>query len=160
MNSAVETAMANTKADAIFDAVWPNTLGCRLELEWDEALQFLKRIDRYNNFEWEKVNKALDLIDKIIPTMEYGMLNGEPNKNNGKRNFTIEVGRERSPVIYIERYEWNHGFGKQPPLTEQQCKNVCALMEKRALADESTYEVEEETRLCHYRKITFRFWWD
>jgi hypothetical protein len=162
MNKAVETAMANSKADTMFDAVWPNALGHRIELEWDEARQYIRRIEAYNNFDWEKVHRALDMIDTIIPRMEYtNMVDGKPNLNHGRRNFRIEVGRERSPVIYIERYEFDHGFVQpQPQLTKEQCQNICDIMEKAAEADEFDFKLEEETKIHHVRHVEFRFWWD
>lgn len=151
-------ALEKTKADAMFDAVWKNSPHFRIEMEWEEARQFIRRIEAYNNFEWQKVHIALDLIDHIIPRMEYGMIGGKPNPNNGRRNYRLEIGRERSPVMYIDRYEFND-ISQQPPLTEDMCKEICKIMEDIG-ADEADYTIEEETNMNHSRHIELRFWFD
>lgn len=161
MKTAVETAMANTKADTIFDAVWPNALSHRIELEWDEARQFIRRIDQYNDFDQAKVLHALDLIDAAMPRMEYGnMADGSPNPNNNKRNFSIEVGRERSPVIYLELYEL-HSYGNPTtPLTPEKIEYIKSVMHEVAVADEYDCEIEDFRKHGMGIRYTFRFWWD
>lgn len=157
----VEAAVANSKADMIFDAVWPNTLGCKLELGWEEARQFIRRIDQYNDFDHEKVLHALDLIDAAMPRMSYGnMPDGRPNPNNDKRNFTIEVGRERSPVIYLELYEL-HSYGNPTvPMTPEKVEYIKSVMHEVGMADEYDCDVQDYRKHGMGIRYTFRFWWD
>jgi hypothetical protein len=139
-----------THADAIFDAVFEHTLNFRIEMPHEDARQFIRRIDRYNDFEAETVLEALDRIDRLIPRKFYN----EGNPNNGERSYTLTVGREGSPVIYLERYEWDHDI----PLSDETLSSVCREMALSALADEADYEVTRT--IGTNRKITFRFWWD
>jgi hypothetical protein len=139
-----------THGDAIFDAVFEHALHFRIEMHYEDARQFLRRIDRYNDFEAETVLEALDRIDQLIPRKFYN----EGNPNNGERSYTLTVGREGSPVIYLERYEWDHDI----PLSDETLSSVCREMELSALADEADYEVMRT--IGTNRKITFRFWWD
>lgn len=138
-------------ADAIFDAVFDRSLNFRIELPYETALSFVRRIDQYNEFHWPTVMDALKRIDGLIPRRRYQ----EANPNNGKRDYTISVGREGSPVIYLERLE----FFDKPQLDTATMKAICREMELIASADESHYHVENFS-FGPGRKIEFRFWWD
>ena len=137
-------------ADNIFGAVFGHSLDFRIELPYEVALRFIERIGLYNEFEAPTVLDALERVDRLIPRCAFG----EGNPNNGNRDYKIEVGREGSPVIYLQRFEWLTEF----PLTEDQMKAACLEMQLNGKADEATYEVincDSQTR-----RITFRFWWD
>ena len=82
-------------------------------------------------------------------------MNVDVNPNNGNRDYRISVGREGSPVIYLERLEFN---GK-PKLDDATMKAVCREMELSARADEADYRVVPLV-FGPGRKIEFRFWWD
>jgi hypothetical protein len=139
-------------ADAIFDAVFERSLQFRIELPYDTAIGFIRRIDTYNEFEAGRVIDALERADQLIPRMNYG----PGNPNNGNRDYKISVGREGSPVIYLERFE----YGTKAPIAEKSMKDICEEMKIWAEADEADYEVHEYTFCGPSRKITFRFWWD
>jgi hypothetical protein len=138
-------------ADTIFDAVFDRSRNFRIELPYDTALAFIRAIDQYNEFHWTTVTDALERIDGLIPRRRYQ----QGNPNNGKRDYRISVGREGSPVIYLERYE----FFDTPRLDTASMKAICREMELIASADDSTYHIED-TALLQGRKIQFRFWWD
>lgn len=138
-------------ADAMFDAVFDHALGFRIDMSYPEAQAFIRRIDQYNEFEAGSVLDALDEIDRLLPKRYFN----PGNPNNGGRSFKISVGREGSPVIYIEMYEYE----EFDALTEDTLKAVCQEMTVIGRADESDYEVEPLGGFGG-RKITFRFWWD
>ena len=138
-------------ADGIFGVVFDQSHNFRIELNHEQALAFIRRIDRYNEFEAGAVIDALERADRLIPRMKLGP--GHPN--NGSRDYRISVGRERSPVIYLERLEFN---GK-PKLDDATMKAICQEMELSARADEADYRVVPLV-FCAGRKIEFRFWWD
>jgi hypothetical protein len=136
----------------IFQAVFDQSLNFRIELPYAEALEFLSQIGKFNNFQSGTVLDSLEHVDRLIPRGSYG----PGNPNNGQRNYRISVGREGSPVIYIERNEFS--FNKNW-LDEPTMKAICQEMELCAVADESDYDVEEHGWFSG-RKIEFRFWWD
>jgi hypothetical protein len=117
---------------------------------FEDAVDFIRRIDQYNDFEAGAVIDALEAIDQLIPKSWYG----PSNPNNGQRTYRISIGREGSPVIYLERME--HGFSK--PLAEETMKTICSEMELWARADEADFEVLPLS--SSGRVIRFRFWWD
>ena len=136
----------------IFHAVFGKSLDFRIELPYAEALDFIGQIGQYNNFQSGAVLDALERVDRLIPRGSYG----PDNPNNGQRNYRISVGRESSPVIYIERHEFS--FNKNW-LDEQTMKAICGEMELCGLADESDFTVEKHDCFSG-RRIQFRFWWD
>jgi hypothetical protein len=136
-------------ADRLFDAVFNHSLGFRIELPHEVALGFIERIGLYNEFEAGSVLDALARVDRLIPRCAFG----PGNPNNGNRDYTIEVGREGSPVIYLKRFEWL----TELPMSEEQMKAVCLEMQLNGKADEADYEVND---FGQHRRITFRFWWD
>ena len=131
-------------ADAIFDAVFERSRNFRVELPYDTAIAFIRRIDTYNAFEAGRVIDALEHADRLIPRI------------NGNRDYRIIVGSEGSPVIYLERTE----FATAAPMAEKAMKDICEEMKIWALADEADYEVHDYKFCGPTRKITFRFWWD
>jgi len=139
-------------ADQIFEAVFPRSPNFRIDLPYDEALGFIRRIDSYNEFEAAAVIEALEQVDKFIPRTSYG----PGNSNNGRRDYTISVGREGSPVIYLERFE----FATKRQMSESEMKSICLEMEAIGRADEAYCEVKEVSFCGPSRKIKFRFWWD
>jgi len=137
-------------ADAIFEAVFDRSLNFRIELPYDTALSFIRRIDQYNEFHWSTVTETLERIDGLTPRSRYD----EGNPNNGKRDYTISVGREGSPVIYLERLEF---FGKER-LDDATIRAICREMELSAKADESHFRIVPFT-FSKGRNIEIRFWW-
>jgi len=142
---------AQQAADAIFDAVFERSLHFQVELEFDQACRFIRRINQYNDFEWTHVVDALDHIDRLIPRRSYG----PENPNNGQRDYRLRVGREGSPVLYLDRLE----VGEKLPLTDASIKAICEEMELIGGADEADASIEPLS-FTNGRHVTFRFWWD
>ncbi len=142
--------LSPTTGQDIFDAVFEHTLHFRIEMDYDVLCQFVRRIGQYNDFRAETVLDALDRIDQRIPRTFYG----EGNPNSGQRSYTVSIGREGSPVLYLDRYEWNH----DDRLSDEQIQFICREMQVNGRADEADYEVTPT--LGGHRKVSFRFWWD
>jgi hypothetical protein len=130
------------KGNQIFDGVFEQSLDFRIEMDFDAAMQFIRRIGGYNAFEPETVIDTLECADRMLPHDRFG-----------HRQYDISVGREGSPVIYLFLREF-----AEPRIQEMTLKCVRDEMELRGLADEASYEIEEFPNA--YRKVTFRFWWD
>lgn len=160
MTSVIESSLTKTKAETIFNAVWDNTLDFQVELDWDVAMAFIDLIERYNDFESTKVKHALELIDLSIKRNEYGPINGMPNPNHGRRDIRIKVGRERSPVIYIERYELLRMGTPTHPLTSEKIEYIKSVMQEVGIADEADCEIQDYTSQGMGIRYKFRFWWD
>lgn len=142
---------AQQTADAIFDAVFERSLHFQVELDFDATRAFIRRINQYNDFHWAHVLDALDDVDRLIPRRHYG----PENPHNGERDYTLKIGREGSPVLYIERLE----VGNKVPLRDGTIKSICEEMELIGKADEADASVEPLS-FAQGRKVTFRFWWD
>jgi hypothetical protein len=143
-------AVPTNTGDEIFDAVFQRSSDFRIELKYEDLLAFIRRIDQYNDFEAGAVIDALEAIDRLIPRSFYG----EGNPNNGRRAYRVSVGRESSPVIYLDRLELSF----TQPLAEETMKIICREMELCGRADEADYKVQQVS--CGGRRIRFRFWWD
>jgi hypothetical protein len=142
---------AQIAADQIFDAVFERSLHFAIELDFDQASRFIRRIDRYNDFQWAHVLDALEEIDRLIPRRTYGA----GNPHNGERDYTLRIGRDGSPVLYLDRLE----FGDRERMTDERMQAICSEMELIGQADEAEVSVKP-TGLLSGRRITFRFWWD
>lgn len=161
MNNTIENALAKQEADIMFDAVWKRSGHHRLELDWDIARAFIERIAAYNDFDAKNVLHALDLVDQIIPRMHYdALVDGQVNPNNGRRAFRISVGREGSPVIYIDLYELHRFDSPKYPMTPEMVEKIKTIMTSVGVADESDCTVEDLTAHNMGKSYEFRFWWD
>lgn len=161
MNKTIEKAMARQEADVIFDAVWDRSGHHKIELEWDTAFAFIERINAYNDFDFAKVLHALEMVDQIIPRMSYeALVDGKKNPNDGRRDLRIYVGREGSPVIYIEKYELHRMDNPKVPMTPEMIEKIKTIMTGVAVADEADCEIEDYTKAGMGKRFTFRFWWD
>lgn len=134
---------AQQTADLIFDAVFERSLDFQIKLDFDQTCRFIRRINSYNAFEWGHVLDALDHVDRLIP------------RSNGHRDYTLKIGREGSPVLYLDRIE----FGSKESLTDAWIEEIFREMRRVALADEADATVEP-IEVLNGRHITFRFWWD
>lgn len=141
---------AQAAADQVFDGVFERSLNFAVELEFEQARHFIRRINQYNDFHFARVLDALDAIDRLIPRYRYGA----ENPNDGRRNYRLKVGREGSPVLYLERHEW----GNDERLTDDGMAMIRNAMHTIALADEADVDVEPFD--VDGRRIVFRFWWD
>lgn len=125
----------------------------RMELEYDNALEYIKAIGQYNNFEYYKVVNFLEEMDKLIPRTYYN----EGNPNNGKRAYKLSIGRESSPVIYVKLFFFSdvRNFSE----VKQNWNKIKDLAYTVGLADEADMEVEESD-VMNCKTIQMRFWYD
>jgi hypothetical protein len=142
---------AQQTADAIFDAIFERSLHFQVELDFDAIRAFIRRINQYNDFHWAHVLDALDDVDRLIPRRQYGA----GNPNNGQRDYALRIGREGSPVLYLDRLELGH----KVPLKDSCIKAICEEMQLIGKADEANASIEPLS-FASGRKLTFRFWWD
>jgi hypothetical protein len=138
------------QVDDLFDSVFEKSSQFRIELDYDAAIRFIQQIDRYNDFNAPEVIDALERIDRVIPRRWYGI--GSPH--NGERGYTISVGREGSPVVYIDRFE----LPSTRPLADHNMKTICREMELIGRSDEADFSIDDFR--SGSRRIKFRFWWD
>ena len=135
-------------------AAFPHSFNFRVELPFSDALDFIRQIGPHNDFDPETVIEALEHVDRAIPRTQYPT----DHPNNGQRNYRLSVGREGSPVIYLERSEYAFLRHAVAPLSDAAIKRICQEMELCGHADEATYEVHEFSGGS--RTVEFRFWWD
>lgn len=109
----------------------------------EDLMECVKIIDAYNEFDHDRVNKALGGLAK------YKAFYNEGNQNNGHSLFTFSIGREGSPVMYIA-YNGSNFHHKELSLDEH--KKVMEAFGRESLSD----EVNETTEWSH----EYRFWWD
>lgn len=134
----------------------------RVEFRPDEDMltikEYINSIGHYNAFDYIKVIQLVDKIDSIIPRVYHG----ENNPNNGNRLWTIDIGRERSPVIYITIEVKALGKDHIHPDLQQIIINECKTAASEAAADEISHEIHETDigKQYHYKSIELRFWWD
>lgn len=119
----------------------------------DELKIILSFCDSYNEYnKWDTL-QALKEIDQVLPRAEYK----EGNPNNGNRNYSLTVGRESSPVIYITRRTLKDFSEKI--LTNEQIDRIKKIIRDTAKADEISFNISK----CETFGTTteqFRFWWD
>ena len=95
------------------------------------------------------VEEAVRQINAMIPPMDFGLLNGEPNPNNGHPHHWYSVGRENSEVLYL------HIVKSYLPRSYDYATLAVKLGELgRAMGADENDATETETR------FEFRFWWD
>lgn len=113
-----------------------------------ESLNDLKQcvniIRAYNEFDAERINEALD--QHASKKAYYN----EGNPNNGKDKYTFTVGREGSPVMYVELYAANDEEVKE-------FKSAMEYLSRKALADE--FSIKED-KFAGSTMLQARLWWD
>lgn len=126
-----------------------------------EIKEYITVIDTYNAFNSKKVLDMLEKIDSIIPRRYYN----ENNPNNGNRLYTIEIGREYSPVIYINietKTLGKNNFNPELlPIITEEIENTA----KKALADEISHEMinsddQNTPENYSWSELKFRIWYD
>lgn len=116
------------------------------------ALEFVGHADAYNGFTKDDLYKFINRINDLIPPMNFPLVNGFPNPNNGRTHHTFSIGNEGSRVIYLEIVK---AYMKQFSSAEWiSLWSAIQTAAKRANAD--------EINLIENNDNTFkaRFWWD
>ncbi len=139
----------------LYKKMFEESLRHNTELGYENAVEYIRAIGSYNEFEANKVIEMLDEIDELIPRAYYN----EGNPNNGKRNYSIRVGRESSPVMYIVLYSWKSTDGieqiKELEAKEHEFEQIAL---KIGLADEF-FMSHKESHYGYYG-LEMRIWWD
>lgn len=136
-----------------YKAVFEESLDHKMKLPYEDVLEYVEAIGDYNEFNSYDVKKMLSIIDEIIPKAYYN----KDNPNNGKRDYDIYIGREGSPVMYIEIM--GYGYTKTFDDTLLVIDRILEIAEHTGKADEHDYEVEENPGY-NMKKLTIRLWWD
>lgn len=114
----------------------------------EDALEFLRGTN-YNLATGERLAELITKIGQMVPPMQYGLVNGEPNPNNGRTHHEFYVGREYSRVLYLEIVKtympkyWNW------ETFDYDLKQLANL----AMANEFSANHNEYS-------VSYRFWWD
>lgn len=134
---------------ALYEAMYDRFQNFRVQLPWDAALEFIRRIDRHNAFETSVVIEMLECIDRMIPRTA-----PTATHPRGQRTFRLYVGREPSPVIYLERFEYQ----RAQRLSLETIQYIAYQTGAWGRADHSTYKIEDFA-CSRARRIEFRFFW-
>ena len=139
----------NTKlVDAVL-LIDGKTSNYRVELPHEEAREFLKQAGVYNNIP-ENITGIVGAILEAIGPMDYGLINGRPNPNNGSfRHIRISVGNESSRVIYVNSYRTT--FSPSLKMIFSSLESIGQKFE----ADENECSNKFGTDFFEWR-----FWWD
>ena len=122
--------------------------------DWSELEATIRAVGGYNNFDPERV---LNQLHPLFARVE-----------------SVEVGRESSPVIYVNVPYWTHqqstptrpagrdfGMGERIPLEERQALADCLFDAMRnAAADEISDERADQFGQVSSNPHRLRFWWD
>ena len=129
----------------------------QIEFRPIEARQFALKSDPHPQPGYQ-LRDLIREIDKFIPPMNYGLINGHQNQNHGKPHHWYTVGKEYSRVLYLhiaKHYLDNsHPYSYRPAFNWEEFKSQLTALAGKYGADE--YWVEKETGTG----FTARFWWD
>ena len=98
----------------------------------------------------EELRAMLKELDAAMPKMDFGMLNGRPNLNNGRAAHSYKIGKEYSRVVYIECAKLSY---RQPLNWLTIGAELCAIGTRYG-ADEA--DVTENDQ----HSFAIRLWWD
>jgi len=155
----VNLSKCKTSAQAVTKICYKEStrnLNFRIQCEDLEDLKECVHIIKgYNNFDWKKINEALD---KHVGLKRFY---GEKHPNNGNDLFEFEIAREGSPAIYIKYFkimvkplEYYARDGKAVlKLNLSTFEAVTDAFQGKSLADE--YDISEKGGY-----VTCRLWWD
>lgn len=115
----------------------------------EDALTFVRQRPEYNLATPERLEELITDIGRMVPPMQYGIINGQPNPNNGRTHHEFYIGREYSRVLYLEIVKtympkyWNW------ETFDHDLKQLANLaMTNEFEANHNEYNV------------SYRFWWD
>ena len=149
---------SDTSAQAVTQICYnepTRNLNYRIQCENLKDLQECVRvIEGYNEFEWKRVNKALDEYFSIKRYYN------KDNSNNGNNLFDFDIAREGSVAMYIKFYQGlgdntmcYSKDGKIEKFTKENFKTLSKAFQHDARADECDIYDEGGYLVC-------RLWWD
>ena len=122
------------------------------QLQPDQALEFARTCGGINEATNENLEHFVAGVNKIVPPIDFGNINGEPNPNNGRSFHTFTVGQEYSRVVYVTVIK---GYIKG--WTDGDYRILARRLKQQAqLSGADEAEVTENDKDC----LTFRAWWD
>ena len=117
----------------------------------DDLKECVSIINGYNEFEWKRVNRALDEFFDIKKYFN------KDNPNNGNNLFDFDIARESSVAMYIKFYGGASSCyskeGKMEDFLEANFKLACKSFQHDARADECDIYEDGGYLVC-------RLWWD
>jgi hypothetical protein len=131
---------------AALSHVMHGSLDCRIRVDPSVAARTIRIFGGYNEMTIEGFVRLLREIDRIVGRMSYQ----SDNPNNGFIGYKIDIGREGSPVLYVELGEYDWRTSQPKPFSEPVQRELYAAA-RRALADEIDFINEGRT---------LRIWWD
>jgi hypothetical protein len=137
----IRTADPLVAAALVLDKV---SIGFRVELRPDEALEFARRCTEHGVTNAALVDLITAMNDTIPP-----MLFGPDNPNNGRLHHVFEIGKQYSRVLYLHVYK-----AYLPRWTRQQWGALAVQCKEASNADETDVLCDDSSR------FTFRWWWD
>jgi len=96
-NNVCMDCQTQQKVDA-FNNMWKWSINFQVKFTPEEMPTYLKQEKHYNEYDGAKVREMIQKIDALTPTKYYN----PGNPNNGKPHHVYNIGREGSPVIYLE----------------------------------------------------------
>lgn len=124
------------------------SLNFTLELRPSEARFFASKCTGHG-ISPDNLRRMIKEIDGFLPRMNFGMLNGRQNPNNGHAFHTYTIGKEYSRVLYLNA----------PKLYAKDFNWDNLTRTLRALASQydcDEFDVEQDTDVSYL----IRFWWD
>lgn len=113
-------------------------------LNEQRAIKIVNKIGQYNEFNPRKFNRIITYLNT------YFLANyGAGNCNNHKKDYTLFLGREGSPVIYIEAY-----FKSKDEITAT-IDELSELVRPDEISTERQFEVWDGKQFAR-----LRLWWD
>jgi hypothetical protein len=127
----------------------------KVKLKPHEALAFARAVDDAH------LIRFVCAIEEVVPLADYGLLNGQPNPNNGQPFHTYVVGREgdgRVVYLKVNRLNYLHLTPSGNPETFMNWTSLVNLID-RAAGDFEPDERDRQMTSASDPETTFRFWW-
>ena len=139
---------------AFYRQVLNLSLEMRIQLPYEEVLN-MASIDEYNNFNVDRLKLILDKIDSLIPTTYYN----ENNPNNGRRLYTLSIGREGSMVVYLNLsgFSISDGSREAIKIIREKVQELEIYAREKALVDEFSIDYNSNE---YGEELELRLWWD
>lgn len=160
--TAAQAAIVSAYGDS-YEGIPFRCLNMQTECEdLTDAIRCIEIIKSYNEFDAHRIKTCMRDILNIQQWYS------SDNCNNGKSPFRFKVGREGSPVLYVEWVKYGttnvikerHGADVEyGEYTVEEFTTTMQTLSNAMLADEFNIEKQEYGNGAH-QYFTARFWWD